>query len=319
MNRAARIGSGGAALVLALGALASVRADAPETPAFLVSAFHTAPAPHAVIVFGGDMMFDRTVRTYAEKFGDDYLFQCLDPLFSQADLVVANLEGPITSNPSRSQFSEPGDGNNYTFTFPTSTAALLYRHNVRLVSLGNNHMMNYSRDGLVQTEQYLDAAQVAHFGDPDKSESERVARLVIHGVPFSFVNWSDWTSDNTDHTVAQVRAEKAAGRVVVVYSHWGDEYVPPPERVQQLAHSFADAGASLVIGSHPHVVQEMELYHGVRIYYSLGNLIFDQYWEPAVMNGLLVRATFDAQGVLDTVDIPVVLQHNRQTCPLAQE
>lgn len=274
------------------------------------------PPPRADIVFVGDMLFDRSIRTVIEQHGGDYVFSCMDPILSQADLVVGNLEGPITDNPSVSQDSEPGDGNNYTFTFPPSTAALLYAHNVRLVSLGNNHIMNFSLDGLMQTERYLDAAGVGHFGDPDKPEAERVAHVTVNGVSFAFVNWSDWTSDKTDHTVAQVREEAGAGRVVVVYSHWGEEYATTsPERVQRLARQFVDAGASLVVGSHPHVVQQHEIYHGKDIYYSLGNFIFDQYWIDEVDHGLVLDVAFGPNGVERINEIPVVLQRDRRTCP----
>jgi len=274
------------------------------------------PAPQAHVLFGGDMMFDRSIRAAAVQHGGDYLFACLDPLFSKADLVVANLEGPITDNASISLDSLPGDGNNYTFTFPTTTAPLLYAHHVGLVSIGNNHIMNFSRDGLEQTKAYLQAAGVQYFGDPDAVEADRVARLSVNGIPFSFVNWSDWTSDNTDHTAAQVRAEKEAGRVVVVYTHWGEEYVPPLDRVRRLAHSFVDAGADIVVGGHPHIVQENEVYQGKHIYYSLGNLIFDQYWNEAVSHGLMLDVTFDKTGVQNITEIPVQLQRNRQTCPV---
>src|SRR5262245_41643103 len=89
--------------------------------------------PYAEILFGGDMMFDRSIRTTIEQKGGDYIFSCLDDVFHSNDLVVANLEGPITDNPSISQNSKMGDSNNFTFTFPPSTAALLYKHNVRLV------------------------------------------------------------------------------------------------------------------------------------------------------------------------------------------
>lgn len=308
-------------LALALLSLAIIAFALSHIPAEAGSAFWRPQSasvpqpPHARIIFGGDMMFDRSVRQYAERLGEDHLLSCLDPVFSAADLVVANLEGPITSSPSVSIGSLPGDSNNFTFTFPTTTAPLLFRHNVRLVSLGNNHIMNFSREGLAETEALLDAAGVLHFGDPDKAEADRVARISLGGIPFSFVNWSDWTSDKTDHTVAQVRAEKEAGRVVVVYTHWGEEYVPPPPRVVQLAHSFADAGAALVVGSHPHIVQEHETYHGVPIYYSLGNLIFDQYWDDAVSHGLVLDVAFDGHGVVGIREVPVVLQRDRRTCP----
>ena len=273
--------------------------------------------PHATVLFGGDMMFDRTVRTKMEQKGEDYIFSCIDPLLHDADAVVANLEGPITDNPSKSATSTPGDEFNYTFTFATSTGGLLARHNIRIVSIGNNHIMNYSRDGLVQTKKYLSRAGVQYFGDPAAVESERVLRTTIKGIPFSFVNWSDWTSDKTDHTVAQVREEAQSGRIVVVYTHWGEEYVPVIPRVRALAHQFVDAGASIVIGSHPHVIQEHELYHGKNIYYSLGNLFFDQYWNAAVRNGLLVAATFDKSGVVALREQRVELEHDRRTCPTA--
>ena len=177
--------------------------------------------------------------------------------------------------------------------------------------------MNFGRDGLLETKVLLESGGIGYFGDPDVSESERVARVTIGGVHFSFVNWSDWTSDKTDHTVAQVRAEAREGRVVVVYTHWGDEYAPePPERVRALARTFIDAGAAIIIGSHPHVVQRPEMYRGKYIYYSLGNFFFDQYWSDAVRTGLLLRVSF-APGVVSIEEIPVVMERTRQTCPIA--
>jgi poly-gamma-glutamate capsule biosynthesis protein CapA/YwtB (metallophosphatase superfamily) len=269
----------------------------------------------AKVLFGGDMMFDRSVRTAIEQKGGDFIFSCIDPILKDKDLVVANLEGPITDNASISQGSSPGDSNNFTFTFAPSTAQLLYDHNVRMVNLGNNHIMNFRRDGLVQTKDYLTRAGVRYFGDPDVPDPEKTARIDVHGIPLSFVNWSDWTSDNTDITAAAVRSEHEAGRVVVVYTHWGEEYVPATDRQKRLAHNLVDEGADIVIGSHPHVVQEHEVYKGKNIYYSLGNLIFDQYWMESVTHGLMLEVTFTKTGVSQVKEIPVVLNRDRRTCP----
>ena len=269
-----------------------------------------------VIVFGGDLMFDRSIREKLTRNGEDHALSCVDEVLLPADLVVANLEGPITSNPSMSLGSVIGSPENFTFTFPTTTATMLVRHNIRLANIGNNHIMNFGRSGLLETEKWLDAAGVAYFGDPDKPEEERVERTTVGGVPFSFVNWSDWTSDKTDHTVAQVRKEVASGRVTVVYTHWGEEYVEPTERMRALAHSFADAGAALVVGSHPHVVQESELYNGAHIYYSLGNFVFDQYWNERVSNGLLLRVRFTKDGVKGIEELPITMHRDGRTCLL---
>lgn len=270
--------------------------------------------PEVEILFGGDMMFDRSIRLAMEREGDDHVFSCIKDILADADFVVANLEGPITSHSSKSVGSAVGGANNFTFTFPTSTATLLARHNITLVNLGNNHIFNFGREGLMQTKQWLDDAGVAHFGDPDFPEEERVERFTKRGIKFSFVNWSDWTSDKTDHTVAQVRKEKEAGRMVVVYTHWGEEYVPATPRMRQLAHSFIDAGAEVVIGSHPHIVQEREEYQGKTIYYSLGNMVFDQYWNEAVRRGLLVKLTFTPTSISSVEEIPIENLRDRRTC-----
>jgi len=272
------------------------------------------PKQEARIIFVGDMMFDRTIRTTMQEYGGDHLFSCIDYVLLEADLVVGNLEGPISNFPSRSVGSKPRDENNFTFTFPTSTATLLYEHNIRLVNLGNNHIANFGREGMVQTKSWLTAAGVQYFGDPQSAEAERVARVQVNGVSFSFVNWSEWTSDKTDHTVAQVRAEHEAGRMVVVYTHWGEQYVPPPERVKILARQFVDAGAEIVIGTHPHIIQEHEIYSGKHIYYSLGNFIFDQYWNEEVRTGLLLDAVFDGKGIRSVEEKETWLQRDRSTC-----
>lgn len=275
---------------------------------------HITP-PHAQVIFVGDMMFDRSVRESSAKHGDDYLFSCIDPSFEGADVVMGNLEGPITASSSVSLGSKPGSSKNFTFTFATSTAALLARHNVRLVSLGNNHILNFKESGLQQTKGLLTEAGVGYFGAPDTPQSDRVYRTNVNGVPFSFVNWSDWAGDATSTAIAQVREEAKSNRVVVVYAHWGDEYVAPPVRVKILAHAFVDAGANIVIGSHPHVVLEKDFYNGAHVYYSLGNFIFDQFMNDAVDHGLAVAVTFSRNGVIGVKEIPVTIGHDRRVCP----
>lgn len=270
-----------------------------------------------VVLFGGDMMFDRYIRQQAElNGGGEYTLSCLAETLRDADLVVANLEGPITPYPSMSAGSVIRSPENYTFTFPTSTAQLLARHNIGIVNIGNNHIMNFGRDGLWETKKWLDAAGVRYFGDPEMPEAARVVHFDIKGVRYAFVNWSDWTSDKTDHTVAQVRAEREAGRVPIVYTHWGEEYATTSSpRNQQLARSFVDAGAEMVIGSHPHVIQEHEEYNGKHIYYSLGNMVFDQYWNEAVRTGLMLRVTFGPRGVETIEEIKVEMLRDGRTCP----
>ena len=285
------------------------------------------PSPHASVLFAGDMMFDRSIRTTIEsrarnegglptealaKAGD-FIFSCIDPLLAKHDLVVANLEGPITAYKSVSATSTPGDGNNYTFTFPPATAPLLHAHNIRVVNLGNNHMLNFGRVGYVSTKEYLSQAGVSFFGDvPGDS---MIYHTAPNGVPLAFVGFNDF-GGSASSTLAYIKEARARGDMPIVYTHWGEEYMPATDREKLLAHEFIDAGAEIVIGSHPHVVQEREIYHSKLIYYSLGNFIFDQYWNNDVSHGLMIEVILTTHGVRSVKEITVVLGRDRRTCAL---
>jgi len=272
------------------------------------------PLARASIIFGGDMMFDRTIRTLLVREGEDYIFSCIKDVLHGADLALANLEGPITSHDSVSVGTAPGIEGNYTFTFPLSTAELLKRHNIALVNIGNNHIMNFGREGLAETKQKLSGVGVDFFGDPSGNTA---LYKRVKGVPFAFVNYNEFlgTAESSIYgTLAEIKDAQKKGYVVIVYTHWGEEYAPVTPRVRQLAHTFVEAGADIVLGSHPHVVQEHEIYKGAHIYYSLGNFIFDQYWEESVRRGLLVRVEFTPTGIVKVDEIPIDSQSDRRPC-----
>jgi len=294
------------------------------------------PQQQATVLFGGDMMFDRTVRTAMKWRGGDFIFSCIDPLLQAQDLVVANLEGPITPHASVSASSTPGDPFNMTFTFPLSTADLLYRYNIRIVNLGNNHIENFGIGGVRSTVAALDAAHVDYFGVPSEALacpsvalceggakegdpiSRRVASANIDGIPLAFINYNEFAGDparNAVTTISQIKAARFAGFLPIVYTHWGIEYATiSPQYIRDLAHRFVDAGAEIVIGSHPHVVEDHELYNGKYIYYSLGNFIFDQYFSDEVRHGLLLQIVFTSAGTRSIKEIPIVLNRDRTTC-----
>lgn len=269
----------------------------------------------ATVLFGGDMMFDRSVRTTMKWKGDDFVFSCIASFLQDQDLVVANLEGPITAHVSLSATTTPGHPDNMTFTFPLSTAELLYRHNIRMVNLGNNHIENFGTGGVRSTMAMLTSEQVDYFGDPI---AHRVATTDIGGVSLAFINYNEFAGNpaaNASTTISQIKAARATGYIPVVYTHWGIEYATvSPQYLRDLAYRFVDAGAEIVIGSHPHVVADHELYQGKHIYYSLGNFVFDQYFSPEVSHGLLLQVTFTSAGVGDIKEIPIVLNRDRTTC-----
>lgn len=244
----------------------------------------------AEVLFVGDMMFDRYIRTVLERSSGEQVFGGVTTLLQEADLNVGNLEGPITDNPSASQGTKVGDLTNMRFTFSPVVRELLRDYNFDLVSIGNNHIQDFGTDGVRTTTTYLSNVDIEYVGDPTGASSEPVIQDV-NGVRLAFVAYSDFVGGDAERARSAIASADADA--VVVLAHWGNEYeTEPPERVRALAQTFAAAGADLIIGSHPHVIGAIEDIGTTRVYYSLGNFIFDQYWEPSVRCGLAVNATF---------------------------
>lgn len=242
----------------------------------------------AQILFVGDLMFDRGIRYYADKAGsNEFIFEKIRPQLLNQDLVVANLEGPITENKSRSLGTVPGSANNYIFTFDPSLAKTLYYQNIGLVGLGNNHILNFGNAGLESTKEYLKEAGIDYFGGPDTDKS---IIKTIDGIKIAFVNYNEFSGSlalEQSQTISEIQKLKGKADFIVVFCHWDVEYqTEPTEATKTLAHQFVNAGADLIIGSHPHVVQITETYNNKKIYYSLGNFVFDQYFDENVRKGL---------------------------------
>lgn len=254
-----------------------------------------------VLLFGGDMMFDRYIR---EKAGDDRnrVFSGVRSVLQSADMVIANLEGPITLNPSRSAGSTIGSRENYIFTFDPAWAKVLFEENIRVVNIGNNHIMNFGATGISETLDALRDAKVKFFGDP-LDESFRSYETNIKGIRIGFVNYNQFVEGGEEKSLADISRVRPAVDILFVYTHWGAEYLPATSEEKRLAHLFVDHGADAVIGSHPHVVQEKESYHSKTIYYSLGNFVFDQYFRPDTKQGLLVQATVYSDHTISFEDI----------------
>lgn len=275
------------------------------------------PKSYVPLLFVGDLFFDRGIRYYAQKNGgNEFIFEKISPMLLKNDLVVANLEGPITDNKSVSIGTGVGDPNNFVFTFDPSVAKTLFQENIRLVDLGNNHISNFGREGVASTKKYLSEAGVDYFG---VSNAERSIIKNINGVKIAFVSYNEFASNDIDSeqksAIEEIGRLRQKADILVVFAHWGAEYkLVSSSNVQKLAHQFVDAGADLIIGGHPHVIQQMEEYKGKRIYYSLGNFVFDQYGFKNCQDGLGVEVKIDKKTKgLEFKEINFYLQPNGQT------
>ena len=113
----------------------------------------------------------------------------------------------------------------------------------------------------------------------------------------------------------EIVSRESQADIIIVYTHWGTEYkTESAENIKNLGRRFIDSGADMVIGTHPHVTQPMEEYKGKRIYYSLGNFIFDQYFSPETKKGLAAEVRIDTQTKnMNFRDIGLILDNNGQT------
>ena len=256
----------------------------------------------ATITFVGDMMFDRYVRQMATTNGYDKILENLTTTLNKSDLVVGNLEGPITTNESVSITSEIGARNNFLFTFDPQITKTLVKNNIEVVNLGNNHARDFGQDGVEQTKKFLKDADIDFFGDTKDGQANRALIKELNGMKITFVNFNAFTKNAKQNTKDDIEAVKDKTDFLVVFTHWGQEYETlSNDNQKNLARSWIDAGADLVIGTHPHVVQEKEVYQGKTIYYSIGNFIFDQFFSTETKEGLIVKTTFHKEGEEKTI------------------
>ncbi|OGI25472.1 MAG: hypothetical protein A3J76_03720 [Candidatus Moranbacteria bacterium RBG_13_45_13] len=260
------------------------------------------------LLFVGDMMFDRHIREAVAKYGKGdygYILELVKESLSQYDLVIGNLEGPITNKKSVSVNTKMDESKNFVFTFDPAVAKVLFENNIRLVSLGNNHILNQGAGGIEQTKKYLGEAGVDYF-DPGETRS-------FHGISFVGYNYS---ADNSENQVLEeIKLAKEQSDIIIVCPHWGTEYKvgDPGQKIKELARKFIDAGADAVIGTHPHVVQSSEEYNGKKIYYSLGNFVFDQYFQKETMEGLGVEMTVNPDGGVEYGELKFEMTKRGQT------
>jgi poly-gamma-glutamate capsule biosynthesis protein CapA/YwtB (metallophosphatase superfamily) len=286
-------------------------AAAGATPA---AGVHADPPPVRV-VSGGDIMTDRVVKSYIGNYGADAVLRDLAPSFKKGDAAWANVESPL------SDLGSPTPGKDYAFEGPTSMAPALAGAGLNVVTMGNNHSVDYGHAALKDTIKRLERAgvQVVGAGVDDKDAWTAALVKTSGGATIGFLAWSDilWpgyratdqpgvAEGRTDipRMKQSIRALAKEVDYVVVGFHWGIEYQHYPWEPQTSeAHAAIDSGADLVIGHHPHVLQGFETYKGRLIAYSLGDLVFDHY-SIATGQTVLVDAVLTARGVTATL-LPV--------------
>ncbi len=292
-----------------------------------------ASAPGEIsLVAVGDIMPSGRVAEKMRQYGIDYPFLHVSDFLKSGDLTFANLESPITSG----RRIKTGE---MTFRSDPAVAAVLHRVGVSIVSLANNHTPNFGARGLLDTFKYLKENNIQYVGaGKDAEEAAAPAYVTVKEKTFAFLAYNDTdvvplsyeAGENHPGTAFMrlkkmeqaVKAAKTKADFVIVSMHAGTEYRAKPNASQvAFAHRAIEAGAELVIGHHPHVVQTMEQYRGKYIFYSLGNFVFDQMWSAETRRGLALKIFFNENGVTRVSYHPVLIsdfsQPNFLTGPAA--
>jgi poly-gamma-glutamate synthesis protein (capsule biosynthesis protein) len=270
----------------------------------------TIPSPStnpSTITIGlmGDLGLGRYITSTARTKNDfSWSFTGVSSVLQKNDFNLANLESPIIEN------CPTGDINTFTFCGDTRFLPQL-KLNKFILNLANNHMFNYGQDGFTQTKKYLSQNQIDYFYS-HASDTEFVKKE-INGIKFGFLGYDFITNPklNPKEVIDTVKKYNSQVDWLIVSLHWGNEYLPKPESWRvEFAHQLIDAGADIIHGHHPHVLQSVEIYKNKPIFYSLGNFIFDQNWSKETSTSEIVNLTLSKDKILKTEKLPIIIKYS---------
>jgi poly-gamma-glutamate capsule biosynthesis protein CapA/YwtB (metallophosphatase superfamily) len=251
------------------------------------------------ILIGGDFYV-------SDKYSKSVKYSSsLISLFNKGDFRIVNQEAPITANNPKNRILKTGP---YLFSKPETATHLLKKLNIDLVTLANNHIMDYGEKGLIDTFEELKNQEIAFIGaGANLNEASTSASFTICGIKIAILNFceNEWSVADINspganpldiiNNVKQIRSLKETHDTVIVIIHGGHEFyhLPSPRMVKQYRF-YAENGASVVVGHHPHFISGYEVHQNVPIFYSLGNFIFtipetDQAWYIGIVLALSIN------------------------------
>lgn len=263
----------------------------------------------------GDVLLDRDVRKAIQKNGVGYPFELIAKIIKSYDLAFCNLECPL---------SEPGFPLNKKYVFRGEPGYVkgLAEAGFNVVSLANNHSLDHGREALLETMKVLSNNGLYPVGSGANQKEARAPTLVqVKGLRFAFFGYLDMLPEGipylenkpapayaqTNEIVNEIRKVRNKVDFVIVSFHWGRENQPVPTMNQvDNAHAIIDAGADIVLGHHPHVLQNVEIYKGRPIVYSLGNFVFDNH-SVNQKQSMIFGCEFEKGKIFRPYVIPVVI------------
>jgi poly-gamma-glutamate synthesis protein (capsule biosynthesis protein) len=248
------------------------------------AAADTPPQVEITIAAVGDLMLGGRTEPFLNQYGSDYPFHDVMPVLRQADVVAGNLESSISLR------GTAVENKKFTLRAGPIAALALKSAGMRVVTLANNHSMDFGPLALQDTLATLAENSILYTGaGMDLDDARSPAILKIKGKTLAFLSYSltfpleffasakqpGTAPGYADFVKADIEKVRPLADLVVVSFHWGAELMTAAKDYQiELGHQAIDWGADLVLGHHPHVLQEIEVYKGRLIAYSLGNFVF---------------------------------------------
>jgi len=243
------------------------------------------------MLFVGDIMLDRNVAARSNKARSlEYPFARIKEIFKEYDVVIGNLEGPVTNkrrNPNKGEVD---------FMFDLKVPEMLKNLGFDAVSQANNHAWDQGEIGANESRANLQKAGLQVFGD-QVNDNEELSLTFIEssGKKIALLGFSAFDHEIEKDKVQEIiQIAHAQVDLIIVFIHWGTEYQAKPNQKQvELAHWFIDNDVNVVIGAHSHWIQSVEVYKNKFIAYSLGNFICDQDWSVETNFGLILGLTIE--------------------------
>ncbi len=249
----------------------------------------SATAKPTTMLFVGDIMLGRAVETLIEREGIAYPFYGVKDILPAYDITVGNFEGVV----SLTHVQTPSMG--FQFSIKDEYLEYLSRAGFDILSLANNHSLDFGTTSLVHTRTLCTAYGIVCAGTPIGVNGFSTFTKAIGDMKIGFFFLHTLYGAPTENEIANRAATlRDESDIQFAFVHWGEEYEPRHSDEQEaLARILIDHGIDAVVGHHPHVVQDVALHQGKPIFYSLGNFIFDQYFSADVQRMLALGVSIE--------------------------
>lgn len=268
------------------------------------------------ISFVGDVLLGGNIESIINKIGTKNIMSGVKDTFNESDINMANLENPITTRGIREKDKQ------YTFRAKPHSIRVLTDAGINMITLANNHILDFGLDGLVDTMKYADDNKISYVGaGTDLDVASEAVYIDKKDYKIAFLGSSrvvpsiSWYASNNKPGVSEtynpkrlleeIKEAKNKADIVVAYIHWGEEMKEfPVEYQRNLAKSYIDAGCDIVVGWHPHILQGIEFYKNRIIAYSLGNFVFTN----ALRDSMILKVEIAKDGLKTVRIVPVVIK-----------